>query len=111
MAYALEFRPQAFQQLGRLRKYDQVRIVNECALQLQHQPTKTSKSRIKKLENYPGYRLRVDEFRVFYTVDESRQEVVIHGVAPKEHTNDWLAQYGPTMKEVEDNEAGNGSGV
>jgi mRNA-degrading endonuclease RelE of RelBE toxin-antitoxin system len=45
---------------------------------LRHQPTKTSKSRIKRLRgmSQPQYRLRVGELRVFYDVDPGQVQVL-----------------------------------
>jgi mRNA-degrading endonuclease RelE of RelBE toxin-antitoxin system len=61
---------------------------------LQHQPTATSKSRIKRLRElqHPQYRLRVDEVRVFY--DVVADEVKIIGIVEKRWTFDWLRQKG-----------------
>ena len=53
-----------------------------------------SKSRIKRLREVtsPEYRLRVDEWRVFYDVVEN--EVWIRGVVKKPDTAAWLSQFG-----------------
>jgi mRNA-degrading endonuclease RelE of RelBE toxin-antitoxin system len=46
---------------------------------LSHEPTKISGSTIKKMEQpfWSQYRLRVEEFRVYYDVDEPNQTVFI----------------------------------
>jgi len=46
---------------------------------LRHQPTRISKSRIKRLRGVrrPGYRLRVGDIRVFYDVLDGVVEVVV----------------------------------
>jgi len=36
--------------------------------------------------------LRLDEFRVYYDVDEEADKVIIYGVIRKEDTEAWLAQ-------------------
>jgi mRNA interferase RelE/StbE len=62
---------------------------------LRHQPTKASKSRIKRLRGFshPQYRLRVgDDIRVFY--DVTQEEVQVLAVVPKSETNAWLAKHG-----------------
>ncbi|GAB4422421.1 MAG: hypothetical protein Fur0044_20350 [Anaerolineae bacterium] len=46
-----------------------------------------------RLGSQPPYRLRVDEFRVFYDVEQEEQKVIIYGVAYKEHALDWLADF------------------
>jgi mRNA-degrading endonuclease RelE of RelBE toxin-antitoxin system len=53
-----------------------------------------SKSRIKRLRELtsPQYRLRVDEWRIFY--DVAGHEVFIRGLVKKADAADWLAQFG-----------------
>ena len=57
---------------------------------MRHEPEKVSKSRIKRLRflRHPQYRLRVDDFRVFY--DIIGQEVQILGIVLKADAEDWL---------------------
>lgn len=52
---------------------------------------KLSKSRIKRLRELrrPPYRLRVDEFRVYYDVEGA--VVTILGIVAKSASYDWLA--------------------
>ncbi len=52
-----------------------------------------SRSRIKQLRpgTYPPYRLRVDDIRVYYDVDETRRLVVVLGIVPKSASAAWLA--------------------
>ena len=62
---------------------------------LRHEPTKASKSRIKRLRGLsrPQYRLRVgDEIRVFYDVTETTVEIL--GIVPKSEALEWLERYG-----------------
>ena len=62
-------------------------------------------SRIKQLRpgTYPPYRLRVDEIRVYYDVDEARRLVVVLGIVPKSKCAAWLA--GPrTWRPTGDNQ-------
>jgi mRNA-degrading endonuclease RelE of RelBE toxin-antitoxin system len=62
---------------------------------LRHQPTKASKSRIKRLRGFshPQYRLRVgDDIRVFYDVTEATVEVL--AVVAKSEADAWLAKHG-----------------
>jgi len=53
-----------------------------------------SKSRIKRLRELtsPQYRLRVDDWRIFYDVVGG--EVLIRGVVKKSDAAEWLAQFG-----------------
>lgn len=64
------------------------------ATHLGHEPMKISKSRIKRLREmeHPEYRLRLDEYRVFY--DVAGQTVVVLAIVPKGDTADWLNEYG-----------------
>ncbi len=59
---------------------------------LRDQPTKTSKSRIKRLRGLsrPKYRLRVGEVRVFYDVTDDAVEVL--AIVPKSAAHEWLAE-------------------
>ena len=61
---------------------------------LRHEPTKVSRSRIKRLRGMarPQYRLRVDEIRVFYDVAETAVEIL--AVVPKAQAGQWLERYG-----------------
>ena len=60
---------------------------------LRHEPAKVSKSRIKRLRGLsrPQFRLRVDEFRVFY--DILGQEVQILAIVNKAEAQEWLDAY------------------
>jgi mRNA-degrading endonuclease RelE of RelBE toxin-antitoxin system len=64
------------------------------ALLLRHEPTKTSRRRIKRLRGMarPQYRLRVEEVRVFYDVSGATFEVL--AIVPKLEAESWLARYG-----------------
>jgi mRNA-degrading endonuclease RelE of RelBE toxin-antitoxin system len=61
---------------------------------LRHEPTKTSRSRIKRLRGLsrPQYRLRVDEVRVFYDVSGATVEIL--AIVAKSEAESWLAQFG-----------------
>lgn len=61
---------------------------------LRHDPTKVSKSRIKRLRglDQPQYRLRVDDIRVFYDVTEA--EVQVLAVVTKAEAQAWLDEQG-----------------
>jgi mRNA-degrading endonuclease RelE of RelBE toxin-antitoxin system len=63
-------------------------------IHLRHEPTKVSKSRIKRLREltHPQYRLRVDELRVFYDVEGD--EVQVLAIVAKSGAAEWLRQVG-----------------
>ena len=78
----------AIADLDALRKYDATQIANAMERHLQHDPTKESKSRIKRLRGItnPDYRLRVGDYRVFYVVDEDARRVDVLRVMHKDQT-------------------------
>jgi mRNA-degrading endonuclease RelE of RelBE toxin-antitoxin system len=61
---------------------------------LRHEPTRVSKSRIKRLRGVsrPQYRLRIGEVRVFYDVTDKAVEIL--AIVTKADASDWLAQHG-----------------
>jgi mRNA interferase RelE/StbE len=61
---------------------------------LRYEPTRVSKSRIKRLRglSQPRYRLRVGEVRVFYDVTPEVVQVV--AVVAKAEAAAWLAEHG-----------------
>ncbi len=63
-------------------------------LHLRYEPTKLSKSRIKRLRGLeqPQYRLRLGEIRVFYDVTET--EVQVLAIVSKAQAQAWLDQQG-----------------
>jgi mRNA-degrading endonuclease RelE of RelBE toxin-antitoxin system len=94
MAYEIIFAPEAIDDLRRLRAADRSGIRAAIETHLRHQPRKESKTRIKRLRGLrqPEYRLRVDDFRVFYDVTEP--EVHILAIVAKHLTYEWLEQHG-----------------
>jgi mRNA interferase RelE/StbE len=73
---------------------------------LRFEPSKVSKSRIKRLRglSYPQYRLRVDDVRVFYDVTETTVEVL--AIIPKAEALAWLQRAGEPLEEERDEESG-----
>jgi len=61
---------------------------------LRYQPTKISKSRIKRLHGFvrPQFRLRVADMRVFYDVTETTVEVL--AIVTKRDAEAWLERIG-----------------
>jgi len=61
---------------------------------LRNEPTRVSKSRIKRLRglSQPQYRLRVGEVRVFY--DVTREAVEVLAIVTKAEATRWLAAHG-----------------
>jgi mRNA-degrading endonuclease RelE of RelBE toxin-antitoxin system len=90
----------AAEEIGKLRAFDQRRIVDEIEQQLSHQPTLITRRRkclgalVASFEHQqPIWQLRVDEFRVFYDVNEESQQVHVRAVRrkePEQSTSDLL---------------------
>jgi mRNA interferase RelE/StbE len=61
---------------------------------LTHEPTKVSKSRLKRLRglSQPQYRLRVGDIRVFYDVTETQVQVL--AIVTKTEAQSWLDEQG-----------------
>lgn len=76
-------------------------VTEAIARHLTHEPTKVSKSRIKRLRglNQPQYRLRVGDIRVFYDVPETQVQVL--AIVPEAEADAWLKEYGTPAKDAE----------
>lgn len=79
-------------------------------LYLTHEPTKVSKSRIKRLRglSQPQYRLRVGDIRVFYDVTETQVQVL--AIVTKAEAQAWLDEEGTAHQEIEGGGSGGGEG-
>ena len=86
--YTIMLKPSAIADLDALRKYDATQIADAMERHLQHNPTKQSKSRIKRLRGIsnPDFRLRVGDYRIFYEVDEIARRVEVLRVMHKDQT-------------------------
>src|SRR5574337_228196 len=86
--YKIVLKRNAMADLDVLRKYDATHIADTMEKHLQHDPTKESKSRIKRLRGIsnPDYRLRVGDYRVFYVVDEDGRRIDVLRVMHKDQT-------------------------
>ena len=87
-SYTIILKRSAIADLDALRKYDATQIANAMERHLQRDPTKESKSRIKRLRGIsnPDYRLRVGDYRIFYVVDEDARRVDVLRVMHKDQT-------------------------
>lgn len=79
MAYEIVITENAFEELRTLSAYHRSIVLEAIGLHLKDQPTAESRSRIKKLIQpaVSEYRLRVDEFRVYYDVIADDLRVVV----------------------------------
>jgi len=95
MRYDIFFAPEAVEDFEHLAANVRAEVRDGIERHLRRAPTKTNKSRIKRLRgsSRPQYRLRVgDDIRVFHDVTESAVEVL--GIVPKSETLEWLERYG-----------------
>jgi addiction module RelE/StbE family toxin len=85
----------AIEDLDRLRKYDATQIADAMEKHLTHEPTKQSKSRIKRLRGRkdPDYRLRVADYRVFYSVQEQARRVDVLRIMHKDETQEYYEEF------------------
>jgi mRNA interferase RelE/StbE len=86
--------PEAIEDLKLLDAHTKARVKDLIETHLRHEPTKISKSRIKKLKGLrqPQYRLRIDEIRVFYDVAGNRVEIL--AIISKARAAEWLEKAG-----------------
>ncbi len=94
MRFEIRLAREAERVLRALQANQQALIRVALETHLRHEPTRVSKSRIKRLRGLtrPQFRLRVDEFRVFY--DIKGQEVQVLAVVAKADAARWLDTYG-----------------
>jgi mRNA-degrading endonuclease RelE of RelBE toxin-antitoxin system len=94
MRFEMLLAPEAVEDLRRLKAKERSAVKEALETHLRHEPTKTSRSRIKRLRGMarPQYRLRVEGVRVFY--DVSGSDVQVLAIVPKPEAESWLAQFG-----------------
>jgi mRNA interferase RelE/StbE len=94
MRFEILLGPEAVEDLRRLKAGERTAVKEALETHLRHEPTKTSRSRIKRLRGIarPQYRLRVEEVRVFYDVSGSTVEVL--AIVPKPEAESWLTRFG-----------------
>jgi mRNA interferase RelE/StbE len=94
MRFDIVLTPEAIEDLRRLGANDRSAVRQAMETHLRNEPTKISKSRIKRLRGMaqPQYRLRVGEIRVFYDVVET--SVVALAIILKSEAHTWLEEWG-----------------
>jgi mRNA-degrading endonuclease RelE of RelBE toxin-antitoxin system len=83
MAFEIILALEPIDDLRRLRTRDRARLRDSLEVHLRHDPTKVSKSRIKRLRGLmrPRYQLRIGDFRVFCDVNSGEAQVL--AIVPK----------------------------
>jgi mRNA-degrading endonuclease RelE of RelBE toxin-antitoxin system len=94
MAYEIVLAPGAVTTLKGLSTPVRTGVKEAIERHLRQEPTKVSKSRIKRLRglSQPQYRLRVDDIRVFYDVTETQVQVL--AIVTKAEAQAWLDEQG-----------------
>ncbi|HEY9853695.1 MAG TPA: type II toxin-antitoxin system RelE/ParE family toxin [Leptolyngbyaceae cyanobacterium] len=102
MRYEIIFDPEAVKDIQNLRADIRATLRDGMETYLRYEPTKISKSRIKRLRDFlrPQYRLRIDDMRVFYDVVEGVVEVL--AVVQKSEAEAWLEKEGEIDEEGND---------
>ncbi len=92
--YAIILKHSAIADMDALRKFDAAQIADAMEKHLRHDPTKESKSRIKRLRGLssPDYRLRVGDYRIFYAVDRDGRRVDVLRVMHKDRTASYYKE-------------------
>lgn len=94
MNHDIVLSPAAVCEYGALSAFERAQVRDALEQYLRHQPTKTSRSRIKRLRGLlkPQYRLRIGTLRVFYDVFEDRVEIL--AIVTKAQAETWLKEKG-----------------
>ena len=94
MPYEVVFASTALEHYRALDARWKATIKDAIYAHLTHEPFRVSKSRIKRLRDMdePQYRLRVEDYRVFYDIIEN--DVLIIAIVPKADADDWLNKFG-----------------
>lgn len=99
MPFEIILAPEAIGDLDGLKANLRATVREGLETHLRHEPTKTSRSRIKRLKkmSQPQYRLRIGDVRVFYDVNDERVEVL--AIVLKAEAAEWLAKHGKSEPE------------
>ena len=94
MRYEVILAPDAARAYRALLAYRRAEVRDSLERHLRYEPTRVSKSRIKRLRrlSQPQYRLRVGEVRVFY--DVTTRAVEILAIVTKDEAAQWLGNHG-----------------
>lgn len=97
MSYDIALSPEAVEDLRQLPARDRSAVRDALEIHLRFEPTKVSRSRIKRLRGLaqPQYRLRVEDLRVFY--DVTAGEVQVLAILSKAMVENWLKEAGKPL--------------
>jgi mRNA-degrading endonuclease RelE of RelBE toxin-antitoxin system len=96
MRFEIVLAPSALDDLRKLTAFARAIVRDAIEMHLRHEPERISRSRIKRLQGLrqPQYRLRVDDFRVFYDISDSTVQTL--AIVEKSRAESWLAEFGKT---------------
>lgn len=96
MVYRIVFTENAIDDFNSLDARWKAMVRDAIRVHLTHEPTKQSRSRLKRLRDFrhPQFRLMVGAIRVFYDVVGT--DIVIMAIMSKEKTIQWLKEHGVT---------------
>jgi mRNA interferase RelE/StbE len=94
MRFEIVLAPEAVDDFLGLRANIRSTVRDALETHLRYDPTKTSRSRIKRLRGLARqqYRLRVGKIRILY--DVSAETVEVLAIVPKSEAEKWLEQFG-----------------
>ena len=83
--YEIHYAEEAAEDIRGLRAFDQSKVMDGIEEHLTLQPCQESKSRIKAMSQpfWSQFRLRVDDFRVYFDVDEEEHAINVLRVLKK----------------------------
>jgi mRNA interferase RelE/StbE len=95
--YEIVLKPSAVKDMDKLTRYEAVNISDVMEECLGNEPAKESKSRIKRLRGIsnPDYRLRVGDYRVFYSIDDGSRQVNVLRILDKDETQEYYQELKP----------------
>lgn len=94
MRFEIILAPDAVKSLRMLSAHVRAEVRDAIEAHLRHEPTKVSKSRIKRLRglSQPQLRLRVGDIRVLHDVTEAAVEIL--AIVEKAEAQEWLDREG-----------------
>src|SRR5262245_53945254 len=83
--YTIHYAAEARHDAKNLRPFDKAKVLDGIKAHLSHEPTKVSRSRIKRMEQpfWSQYRLRAEDLRVDHAVDQGSRTVIILRILEK----------------------------
>ncbi len=90
MRFEILLSPEAVRDLKHLKAHDRAEFRNAIEVHSRYEPTKRSKSRIKRLRGIsrPQFRLRVGETRIYY--DVTKDVVQVLAIVSRSGAAEWL---------------------